>query len=157
MINYWGDENATQKSIEDGWMKSGDMGVIDEHGYLSIVGRLKDMIIRGGENIYPKEIEEFLVRMEGVQDAQVIGVSDEKYGEEVAAVIKVKELASNKLRKEDVFEFCKDKIAFYKIPKFVKFVTEYPLTVSGKVQKFIMRNELEEEKKQGLLNQYKVK
>ena len=84
-------------------------------------------------------------------------MSDEKYGEEVAAVIKVKELASNKLRKEDVFEFCKDKIAFYKIPKFVKFVTEYPLTVSGKVQKFIMRNELEEEKKQGLLNQYKVK
>lgn len=157
MINYWGDENATQKSIEDGWMKSGDMGVIDEHGYLSIVGRLKDMIIRGGENIYPKEIEEFLVRMEGVQDAQVVGVSDEKYGEEVAAVIKVKELASNKLRKEDVFEFCKDKIAFYKIPKFVKFVTEYPLTVSGKVQKFIMRNELEEEKKRGLLNQYKVK
>lgn len=157
MINYWGDENATQKSIEDGWMKSGDMGVIDEQGYLSIVGRLKDMIIRGGENIYPKEIEEFLVRMEGVQDAQVVGVSDEKYGEEVAAVIKVKELASNKLRKEDVFEFCKDKIAFYKIPKFVKFVTEYPLTVSGKVQKFIMRNELEEEKKRGLLNQYKVK
>lgn len=92
MLNYWGDDNATKNSIQDGWMKSGDMGVIDEEGYLSIVGRLKDMIIRGGENIYPKEIEEFLVRMEGIQDAQVVAVSDDKYGEEVAAVIKVKSL-----------------------------------------------------------------
>jgi fatty-acyl-CoA synthase len=100
------------------------------------------MIIRGGENIYPKEIEEFLVKMPDVLDVQVVAVSDEKYGEEVAAVVKVKDLATNKVTKQDILSYCKDKIAFYKIPKYVKFVTEYPLTVSGKVQKYLLRGEL---------------
>jgi fatty-acyl-CoA synthase len=95
--------------------------------------------------------------MDGIQDAQVVAVSDEKYGEEVAAVIKVKDAQNNPLTKEQVFEFCKDKIAFYKIPKYVKFVTEYPLTVSGKVQKYILRNELEEESKAGTLSNHRVK
>ena len=125
-------------------MKSGDLGVIDEQGYLSIVGRIKDMIIRGGENIYPKEIEEFIVKMPNVLDVQVVSVSDCKYGEEVAAVVKVKDLASNKVDKKEVVEYCKDKIAFYKIPRYIKFVEEYPLTVSGKVQKYLLRQELEE-------------
>lgn len=120
-------------------MKSGDLGIVDHEGYLSIVGRIKDMIIRGGENIYPKEIEEYLVKMGGILDAQIVAVSDEKYGQEVAAVVKVKDIASNQISKEDIYQFCKGKIASYKIPKYVKFVTEYPLTVSGKVQKFILR------------------
>ena len=143
MDSYWNDEAATQDSItEDGWMKSGDLGVLDESGYLSIVGRKKDMIIRGGENIYPKEIEEFIAKMEGIVDVQVVSIPDEKYGEEVVAVIKVQDLAKNSITREDVFRYCKDKIAFYKIPKFIKFVSDYPLTVSGKVQKFVMRGEL---------------
>lgn len=130
-------------------MKSGDLGIVDHEGYLSIVGRIKDMIIRGGENIYPKEIEEYLVKMGGILDAQIVAVSDEKYGQEVAAVVKVKDIASNQISKEDIYQFCKGKIASYKIPKYVKFVTEYPLTVSGKVQKFILREQLEKEKKSG--------
>ncbi len=130
-------------------MKSGDLGIVDHEGYLSIVGRIKDMIIRGGENIYPKEIEEYLVKMGGILDAQIVAVSDEKYGQEVAAVVKVKDIASNQISKEDIYQFCKGKIASYKIPKYIKFVTEYPLTVSGKVQKFILREQLEKEKKSG--------
>lgn len=123
MLEYWGDKAATEKSIVDGWMKSGDMGVIDEEGYLSIVGRKKDMIIRGGQNVYPKQIEEYLMKLEGIQDVQVIAVPDQKFGEEIAAIIKVKSLEHSIVTKHKVFNFCKGNIAHYKIPKYVKFVT----------------------------------
>jgi acyl-CoA synthetase (AMP-forming)/AMP-acid ligase II len=115
------------------------------------------MIIRGGENIYPKELEEYLVKMGGILDAQVVGVSDEKYGEEVAAIIKVKDFESKAISAEDIYDYCKGKIANYKIPKYIKFVLEYPLTVSGKVQKFILREELEAEKKNGTIENYRVR
>lgn len=157
MIEYWGDKNATQKSIEDGWMKSGDLGVIDEEGYLSIVGRKKDMIIRGGENVYPKEIEDYLYKMDSVMDAQVIAVPDEKFGEEIAAVIKVKSLQHNKITGKQIYNHCSGNIAHYKVPKYVKFVTDYPLTVTGKVQKYVMRQQFEAEMKNGTHTQYIIR
>lgn len=140
MLGYWGDEAATKKSIVDGWMKTGDVGVLDADGYLTIVGRLKDMIIRGGENIYPKEIEEYLRKMPGVHDIQVVGIPDPKFGEETVALIKLNDNAN--MQPSDVFNFCKGKIAHYKIPKFVKFVKSFPTTVTGKQQKYKMREDL---------------
>jgi fatty-acyl-CoA synthase len=110
---------------------------MDEDGYLSITGRLKDMIIRGGENIYPREIEEFLYTMQGVEDVQVAGVPSEKYGEEVGAFIRLSNGAA--LRPEDIKDFCRGKIAWHKIPKYVVFVDEYPMTASGKIQKYKLR------------------
>lgn len=145
MIGYWGDEEATKKSIVDGWMKTGDIGVLDEHGYCTIVGRVKDMIIRGGENIYPKEIEEYLRKMPGVHDVQVVGIPDPKYGEETVALIKLSE--GSDMQPNDVLAFCKNKIAHYKVPKFVKFVAGFPTTVTGKQQKFKMRDDLINEQK----------
>ena len=131
MKGYWGDIEATKASIdEDGWMHTGDIGIVDDEGYLQIVGRLKDMIIRGGENIYPKEIEEYLLRNESVENVQIFGFPDKKMGEEVFAWIKVRE--GRKMTKEDVLEYCKGKIAHYKIPKYVKFVDCFPITVTGK-------------------------
>jgi fatty-acyl-CoA synthase len=138
MKGYYKMPEATDKTIDkDGWLHSGDLGIMDEDGYLSITGRLKDMIIRGGENIYPREIEEFLYNVEGIQDVQVVGVPSRKYGEEVGAFIVLKE--GVKYEPEDIQDFCRGKIARYKIPKYIAFVDEYPMTASGKVQKYKLR------------------
>jgi fatty-acyl-CoA synthase len=138
MKGYYGMEEATSKAVDsDGWLHSGDVGMFDEDGYLHITGRLKDMIIRGGENIYPREVEEFLYSMEGISDVQVVGVSSRKYGEEVGAFVILKE--GYDYAPEDVRDFCRGKIARYKTPKYVAFVREYPMTASGKIQKFKLR------------------
>lgn len=138
MKGYYNNPKATAETIDpQGWLHSGDLGVMDERGYVTITGRLKDMIIRGGENIYPREIEEFLYTMPGIRDVQVAGVPSRKYGEEVGAFIILKEGAS--LAPEDVRDFCRGKIAWHKIPKYVAFVQEYPMTASGKIQKYKLR------------------
>jgi len=135
MKGYYKMPEATAKAIDaDGWLHSGDLGVLDADGYLSITGRLKDMIIRGGENIYPREIEEYLFKMEGVADVQVVGVPSRKYGEEVGAFIKLKQGAS--VTEADVKDFCRGRISRYKIPRHVGFVAGYPMTASGKIQKY---------------------
>jgi fatty-acyl-CoA synthase len=138
MKGYYNNPDATAQAIDpDGWMHSGDLGVMDEDGYLSITGRLKDMIIRGGENVYPREIEEFLYRMEGIKDVQVVGVPSRKYGEEVGAFVILKEGFDYAV--EDIRDFCRGQISRYKIPKYVAFLDEYPMTASGKIQKFKLR------------------
>ena len=140
MKGYYKMPEETAKAIEpDGWLHSGDIAIRRPDGYYQITGRLKDMIIRGGENIYPKELEDFLYGVPGVKDVQVVGVPSEKYGEEVAAYIQLKEGAS--LEPSDVQDFCRGKIARYKIPKYIFFVEEFPLTASGKVQKFVLRED----------------
>jgi fatty-acyl-CoA synthase len=144
MNGYHNDPVGTQAAIEaDGWLHSGDMASMDEHGYVKITGRLKEMIIRGGENIYPREIEEFLYSYPGIKDVQVIGVPSEKYGEEVMAWIIPHEGVT--LDAEAIRTFCRGQIAGFKVPKFVKFVEGFPTTVTGKVQKFIMRRMAMEE------------
>lgn len=144
MLGYWGDEERTREAIDkDGWMHTGDLAVMDEHGYVNIVGRLKDMIIRGGENIYPREIEEFLYGHPAVQEVQVIGVPDGRYGEEVCAWIRLKPGAS--ATEENIRDFCRARIAHYKVPRYVRFVQQFPTTVTGKVQKFQMRKQMIEE------------
>jgi fatty-acyl-CoA synthase len=138
MIGYWNDEQKTRESIDEkGWMHSGDLATMDEEGYVNIVGRIKDMIIRGGENIYPKEIEEFLYQHPKVSEVQVIGVPSEKFGEEVMAWIKPKN--GFELTEEEIKKYCKGKIAHYKIPQFYKFTSEFPMTVTGKIRKVDMR------------------
>ena len=138
MRGYYNMPEETRRTIDaDGWLHSGDLGVMDEDGYLSITGRLKDMIIRGGENVYPREIEEFLYTMEGVRDVQVVGVPSSRYGEEVGAFVILKE--GYDYAPEDIRDFCRGKIARYKTPKHVAFVDEYPMTASGKVQKYRLR------------------
>jgi len=138
MIGYWNDAHATHGAIDTGgWMHTGDLATMDDEGYVNIVGRIKDMIIRGGENIYPREIEEFLYTHPMVQDAQVIGVPSERYGEEVMAWIIPK--AGTTPTADDIMAFCKGQISSYKIPRYIKFVDAYPMTVSGKVQKYKMR------------------
>jgi len=138
MLGYWSNEEATRQAIDAArWMHTGDLAEMDEEGYVKIVGRLKDMIIRGGENIYPREIEEFLYTHADVSDAQVIGIPSEKYGEEVMAWVKLKPGAS--LTGDDLAAFCKGKIASYKVPRHWKFVDEFPMTVTGKVRKVEMR------------------
>jgi len=138
MKGYYNNPRATAETIdEQGWLHSGDLGVMDEEGYVSITGRIKDMIIRGGENIYPREIEEFLYTMDGIYDVQVVGVTSQKYGEEVGAFIILKD--GSNLQPEDVQDFCRGKISRYKIPKHIAFVSEYDMTASGKVQKYKLR------------------
>ena len=138
MLGYWNDEEATLNSIDVArWMHSGDLATMDGEGYIKIVGRIKDMIIRGGDNIYPREVEEFLYTHPAVEDAQVIGVPSETYGEEVMAWIKPR--AGTSLEAEELAAFCRGKIATYKIPAYWKFVDSYPMTVTGKIQKFRMR------------------
>ncbi len=138
MLGYWNNEEATHGAIDAArWMHTGDLATMDDEGYLNIVGRIKDMIIRGGENVYPREIEEFLYSHPAVQDVQVIGVPDEKFGEEIMAWIKLREGQTATV--EEIRDHCRGKIAHYKIPRYVKFVDAFPLTVTGKVQKFVMR------------------
>ena len=138
MLGYWGDEERTREAIDPArWMHTGDLATIDAEGYCNIVGRIKDMVIRGGENVYPREIEEFLYRHPKIQDVQVIGVPDDRYGEEICAWVKLRPgVAANE---EEIKAFCRDQIAHYKVPRYVKFVDEFPMTVTGKIQKFIMR------------------
>ena len=138
MRGYWDDEAKTAEAIDRaGWMHTGDRGTIDEDGYGNIVGRIKDMVIRGGENVYPREIEEFLYRHPKVQDVQVIGVPDEKYGEELCAWIRLRD--GEDADADEIKAFCKERIAHFKVPRYVKFVDGFPMTVTGKVQKFKMR------------------
>jgi fatty-acyl-CoA synthase len=138
MKGYYNNEKATRTTIdEDRWLHTGDIAVMDEHGYCKIVGRLKDMIIRGGENIYPREIEEFLYGCPGISEIQVVGIPDETFGEEVAAFVKVKVGAT--LTADDIHAFCEGKIAEFKVPKYIKVVDEFPMTVTGKIQKFRIR------------------
>lgn len=139
MKGYYKMAEATAKAVdEDNWLHTGDLATMDEHGYCKITGRIKDMIIRGGENIYPREIEEFLFTHPKVNDVQVVGVPDEKYGEEVAAFITTK--SNGNITEEEILAFCKDQISFYKIPKYIYFVNEYPTTASGKIQKYKLRD-----------------
>jgi fatty-acyl-CoA synthase len=144
MRGYWNDEARTHEVIDaGGWMHTGDLGVLDEEGYLNIVGRVKDMIIRGGENISPREVEEFLYRHPAVLDVAVVGVPDPKYGEAVCACIR---LRPGQLATEDsIQEFCRGQIAHYKVPRYVRFVEAFPMTVSGKVQKYLIRESLRTE------------
>ena len=143
MEGYWGDEQTTRETVVDGWMHTGDLATLDAEGYCNIVGRLKDMLIRGGENVYPREIEEFLFRHPSIQSAQVFGVPDDKYGEEVCAWVMVR--AGQTLGVEELRAFCQGQIAHYKIPRYIKVVEEFPMTVTGKIQKFIMRKQMMEE------------
>ena len=138
MLKYWNSPDATKQVLdEQRWMHTGDLAMMDEEGYIHISGRIKDLIIRGGENISPKEIEDFLYTYKGVMDAQVIGVPSEKYGEEIMAWIKPKEGIT--ITEEEIRAFCKDRIAHYKVPKYWKFVDEFPMTISGKIRKVEMR------------------
>jgi fatty-acyl-CoA synthase len=141
MLGYWDDAERTAQAIDAaGWMHTGDLATMDADGYCNIVGRIKDMVIRGGENVYPREIEEFLYRHPKIQDVQVFGVPDERYGEELCAWIKLR--AGETLTVDEVREFCRDQIAHYKVPRHIRFVDEFPMTVTGKMQKFIMRDRM---------------
>lgn len=147
MIGYWGDPDATAATKDEReWVHTGDLGIIDANGFLHIVGRIKDMVIRGGENLYPKEIEEFLRAHPEIIDVQVFGVSDRYYGEELCAWIHVERTSS--LSEEDVKTFCQGKISHNKIPKYVRFVQSFPMTVTGKVQKHVLRAQMEERLRQ---------
>jgi fatty-acyl-CoA synthase len=138
MLGYWNEPDKTAEAIDAGrWMHTGDLAVMDEAGYLNIVGRIKDMVIRGGENIYPREVEEFLYTHPEIEDVQVIGVPDVKYGEELCAWVKLR--PGSELTAEQVREFCAGKIAHYKVPRYVRVTGDFPMTVTGKVQKFKMR------------------
>ncbi|HYD41503.1 MAG TPA: AMP-binding protein [Anaeromyxobacter sp.] len=144
MLGYWGDLKATREAIDEGrWMHTGDLATMDDEGYVKIVGRIKDMVLRGGENIFPREVEEFLYTVPGIADVQVIGVPDVKYGEELMAWVKLR--AGATLTGDQIRAFCKGKIATYKIPRYYKFVDGFPMTVSGKVQKYKMREQAIEE------------
>jgi len=141
---YWGDPERTAKDIDAAhWIRTGDIATMDEDDYLRIVGRSKDMLIRGGENIYPREIEEFLYTNPKIEQAEVVGVPDPKFGEEVAAWIKLHE--GQTASEAEIREFCKGKLAHFKIPKYIRFVDEYPMTVTGKVQKYLIRERMAEE------------
>ena len=143
MLGYWDEQERTDQAIDkNGWMHTGDLATMDADGYCAIVGRIKDMVIRGGENIYPREIEEFLYRHPAIQDVQVFGVPDLRFGEELCAWIKVR--AGMTLTADEVKAFCKDQIAHYKVPRHIQFVDEFPMTVTGKMQKFIMREKMAE-------------
>ena len=142
MLGYWNDPERTAEAIDaEGWMHTGDLGTIDAEGYGNVVGRIKDMVIRGGENLYPREIEEFLYRHPKIQDVQIFGVADDRYGEELSAWIRTR--PGETLTADDVRAFCHGQIAHNKIPRYVEFVDEFPMTVTGKIQKFLMREAVE--------------
>ena len=141
MRGYWNDPERTEEAIDaEGWMHTGDLGVIDAEGYCNIVGRAKDMVIRGGENIYPREVEEFLYRHPKIQDVQCIGVPDPKYGEELCACVILK--PGQTATEEEIRDFCRGEIAHYKVPRYVRFMESLPMTVTGKIQKFILRRQI---------------
>jgi fatty-acyl-CoA synthase len=141
MLGYWDDPEQTAEAIDaNGWMHTGDLATIDAEGYCNIVGRIKDMVIRGGENIYPREVEEFLFQHPKIEAAQVVGLPDAKYGEELCAWIKLR--AGESMTEQQVRDFCQGQIAHYKIPKYIWFVSEFPLTVTGKVQKYLIRERM---------------
>jgi fatty-acyl-CoA synthase len=139
MRGYWEQPEKTAEVLRNGWMHTGDLAVMDDDGYLNIVGRSKDMVIRGGENIYPREVEEFLYSHPDIEDVQVVGVPDIKYGEELLAAVRLR--ADAVLTEDEIRAFCKGKLAHYKVPRYVRFVDSYPMTVSGKVQKYKIRDE----------------
>jgi fatty-acyl-CoA synthase len=140
MLGYWDDAERTAESIDSArWMHTGDLATMDDDGYLNIVGRIKDMVIRGGENIYPREVEEFLYGHPDIVDVQVIGVPDERYGEELMAWVRLREGAT--LTVDDVAAFCRGRIAHHKIPRYLHVTDEFPMTVTGKVQKYRMREQ----------------
>jgi len=144
MLGYWNDEDKTREAIDAaGWMHTGDLATIDAEGYCNIVGRSKDMVIRGGENIYPREVEEFLYRHPKIQDVQCVGVPDDKYGEELCACVVLRQGAS--ATEDEIREFCRGQIAHYKIPRYVKFVEGFPMTVTGKIQKYLLRQQMSDE------------
>ena len=144
MRGYWGDPEKTAEAVdESGWMHTGDLATMDADGYFNIVGRMKDMVIRGGENLYPREIEEFLHRHPKIADVQAFGVPDDKYGEELCAWIRLSE--GETADAEEIVEFCRGRISHNKIPRYVRFVDSFPMTVTGKVQKFVMRERMIEE------------
>ncbi len=146
MLGYWGDDAKTAEAIDrNGWMHTGDLAVIDDEGYCNIVGRLKDMVIRGGENIYPREIEEFLYRHPKIQDVQVVGIPDSKYGEELCAWIILKPGQSG--TEQEIRDFCQGQIAHYKVPRYLRFVDNFPMTITGKIQKFMIRQVMKDELK----------
>jgi len=143
MLGYWDDREKTDEVLDAArWMHTGDLATLDDHGYCNIVGRIKDMVIRGGENLYPREIEEFLFRHPKIQEVQVFGVADAKYGEELCAWIRLRE--GEPMTPDEVREFCEGQIARQKIPRYVEFVESFPMTVTGKAQKFLMRKSVEE-------------
>jgi fatty-acyl-CoA synthase len=138
MRGYWEDEARTREAIDAaGWMHTGDLATIDAQGYANIVGRVKDMLIRGGENVYPREIEEYLLRHPKVSDVQVFGVPDPKYGEEVCAWVVPRH--GEQIDEQAIRDFCQGQIAHYKVPRYVRIVERFPLTATGKAQKFEMR------------------
>ena len=141
MLGYWNDPAKTAEAIDaNGWMHTGDLAVIDAYGYANIVGRIKDMIIRGGENVYPREVEEFLYTHPAVADVQVIGVPDSKYGEEIMAWVKLTEKTDRAtVSEQSIRDFCRGKIAHFKVPRYVKFADDFPMTVTGKIRKVEMR------------------
>ena len=146
MLGYWEDKEKTEEVItKDRWFHTGDTAVIQENGYGRIVGRMKDMIIRGGENIYPREVEEFLHTHPAIREAQAFGVSDERLGEELCAWIKLNE--GHSLEKAELRQFCKGRISHFKIPRYLEFVSDFPTTVTGKIQKFVMREMMEKKMK----------
>lgn len=138
MSQYWNDEEKTKETIRNGWLHSGDLGTMDEYGYVRITGRIKDMIIRGGENIYPREIEDFLRRHPKISEVQVFGVPDKRMGEQICAWVKTH--SGESMTEQECKDFCKDQITHFKIPKYVEFVEEYPMTVTGKIRKIDMRD-----------------
>lgn len=144
MHGYWGDADKTREAIDaEGWMHTGDLAVMDAEGYVNIVGRMKDMVIRGGENIYPREIEEFLYRHPAVQDVQVVGVPDQKYGEELCAWIILR--PGQSADEQAIRDFCQGQIAYYKVPRYIRFVDAFPMTITGKIQKFKIREAMKDE------------
>jgi fatty-acyl-CoA synthase len=143
MLGYWDDLEQTREAIDDaGWMHTGDLATLDAEGYCNIVGRIKDMVIRGGENVYPREVEEFLFRHPKIESAQVVGLPDPKYGEELCAWIKLRNGES--MTEEELKDYCHGRIAHYKVPQYVCFVSEFPMTVTGKIQKYIIRQQMME-------------
>ena len=144
MLGYWSDAEKTKEAIDgDGWMHTGDLGTLDAAGYGNVVGRSKDMAIRGGENVYPVEIENVLYQHPAVADAQIFGVPDDHFGEELCAWIRIKPGAS--MTENEVRIFCRERLAHFKIPRYIRFVEEFPATATGKVQKFVMRQHMVDE------------
>jgi len=144
MLGYWNEPDKTAEAIDAArWMHTGDLATMDDAGYVNIVGRIKDMIIRGGENVYPREIEEFLFTHPAVAEVQAFGVPDRRYGEELCVWVRRRE--GSTLNEAEVIAFCRERIAHYKVPRYVRFVDSFPMTVTGKAQKYLMRKAMMEE------------